>query len=256
MKNPYTYAGLAVIGLALSACGGTSTPPPVSQLQGGSGASITYSSGPDTATLVPDGGSAVIMPEVTDTANLTVYGANPTSGVVPYNTYVIALSPDSQSGQAALFYASPALGNVSGYQVSRVSAGSMPTGGSATFTGGYVAQLISPTGIAIGTIQGTAILDANFASATISGEISGRVSTPGSVPFDDITLAAGALSSDGMFAGTATGGMETGTGIVTGNGAYQGFVLGPGSDDLVGGLSIEHSLGGSTSIEYGVFYGQ
>jgi hypothetical protein len=138
----------------------------------------------------------------------------------------------------------------------RIGETTLPTSGGAIYTGTYAGVLGDASFFLedAGLITGTAQLDANFASGTISGRISGRENGSGRA-FGVVTLPASAIdATDGSFGGTTSGGLLTGLGYTGAEGTFSGLIVGANGEEAVGGLNITHTRAGAPTIsEYGVF---
>lgn len=251
---------LAVAGLALSGCSNnvtTPTPPPqVTRI---------YSSGLDSATTVtvtPDG-SQLEISNATATVSLVSTG---TAGA--FTTYVdnlvtfsLAARATTASGAGFVTVAAGAnLGTQPGFLIEGVLPTSLPTSGTANFSGQYLGYLstsaghvIHPIGATTSFISGTATLDAEFATSSISGTISGRAHGPNL--YNDITLSSTAIQADGTFSGVTSGGEGVNPGDVTIDNGYSGMLIGSAASEVAGGIALTHknTIFPGKNFENGVF---
>jgi len=164
-----------------------------------------------------------------------------------------ALHAETISGGGSVFIVSSPTANLglAGVQMARLGDTDLPSGGSATFNGGYAGRLVSSTNLAgISIVVGDAQLIADFASASISGDITNR--NAGGDAADDILLLPTAITSAGAFSGATTGGDVVGLTTAL-NGAYVGLIVGAAGNEVVGGLSLMHSSLAGTVFEIGGF---
>ena len=263
----FLYLGGAAI--ILAACGTTSTKaPPVNMLEMGDKVSVVTDSTANTLTLTASGKAPVVIHKYFTGANGTTYlDYNGNVHNVDFNAIHYTVLPDSKAGSASVFFTKPSKGGLNGIQISRNGSATLPTSGSANFTGQYYGTLVttkdtgtpSNVGKMSDEIRGTVNMAASFGSApTIQGAITARSPTLSGGTHQNVTLASTPLSSDGTFSGTVTGGSISSI-TTTSNGTYQGFVTGTSGAQkgLVGGLALTHTIGPTYSAqEYGVFYGQ
>ncbi|MBV1868470.1 MAG: hypothetical protein KUG69_11285 [Marinosulfonomonas sp.] len=147
----------------------------------------------------------------------------------------------------------------------RVSGGTMPTTGSATFTGDYAGGM-GASNISAFIITGDVSLSADFGASTISGNITNRVGgqnivVPGASSFEDVALGATAIGADGSFSGATTGGQFADLSIVgavtSNNGTYDGLIGGATGSEAAGAINllINYDNGGTVrnTTEVGVF---
>lgn len=163
------------------------------------------------------------------------------------NTHSVAMFGTSASGRTGAGVAYIASGG-QGIFYQRIGQTVLPTKGTATFNGDYIATVDAQS--AILDILGDAELTADFSASTISGSITNRQSwarnltppTQSSATVDDVTLQTTAITATGSFAGTATGGDyndATSTSVST-TGRYEGVIGGGTGNEVVGGVVIEH----------------
>lgn len=245
-------AGLA---LALAACQTTTSTTPTTQ-----GPTTTQAGLAATADLFGLEGATDVSFDL-DTLTLTVDGKNfdlkeaseLAHGVFDYygvsgNSHSVAMFGTSPSGRTGAGVAYIASSGGQGIYFQRVGQTVLPTSGTATFNGDYIATVDANS--AILDISGDATLTADFAASTISGQITNRQDwyrnivplTRGGSTIDDVTLQETAITGTGTFAGTATGGdfnQGTSTSIST-SGSYAGVIGGATGDEVAGGLVIEH----------------
>lgn len=168
------------------------------------------------------------------------------------------------------FYASATNGTVSAHGTVayvRKNTTSMPTTGSASYTGDYAGFLRldgAPTNNVTYRIRGDLNLSADFAANSVSGGISNRVfHVPGTNALAagnttaDVTLAAAPIDANGAFTGATSGGIITNAATWTPPvGTYSGLISGATGNEVVGGLSIAHfSPGLGAFTEIGGFIG-
>lgn len=140
----------------------------------------------------------------------------------------------------------------------------LPQTGNATLNGHYVGALLSPTGetvMALGFV-GDMELTANFADATMSGEMTNRtfISLASKDEYvassvEDIQFEVTGITETGSFLGTTTGGALTLDANVgtTSPGTYRGLIAGEGGTEAVGAVQIDHDLDGDAFVELGSF---
>lgn len=122
---------------------------------------------------------------------------------------------------------------VTGY---RTPAGSVPTTGTATYTGSTEGRVMYPNvgslgGVGVGYLSGNATLEANFGGGSITGSLT-NMSGPGGA-WNSVSLA-GAISG-GNFTGTSAASSSPGTlGSLSGSasGTLAGTFFGPGAEEL------------------------
>ena len=126
---------------------------------------------------------------------------------------------------------------VTGY---KTPVGSIPTTGSATYSGKTVGFVYYPveggaweTGIGLAHISGDASLDANFGTGAITGGLTNM--TAGGLPWNNVALAGTISSGVNSFSGTAA--VTSAPGGITalnaaGTGSFVGMFFGPGAAEL------------------------
>jgi len=227
-----SFITLTVAAFTLASCGGgglNSTTRDIGILS--SGFVATYDGGTDEVVLTVDG------VEEARWAN-----DSPVGGFASYiDGTNVALYAETISGNGAVFVVSSATVDLdlAGVQVARLGETDLPSSGSATFNGEYAGIFIDEDLVAVAVIEGDAELTADFGSATISGDITNRVSFGSSA--EDILLLPTAITSAGAFSGTTTGGEFTGA--TTSNGEYVGLIVGDTGNEVVGGLTITQFSG-------------
>jgi len=90
-------------------------------------------------------------------------------------------------------------------------------------------------------------IDVEFMTSNVSGTISGRQSSAGALA-GDVTLTATNLV-DGGFGGTAAGGSFPGGSL--GEGEYNGLMVGPNGEELVGNIALRYFSGEFSYSEFG-----
>jgi len=210
-------------------------------------------------------GFAATLDGATDEVVLTLDGvevarlANGGAFVPGFTTYLgtgeeLAAYAATISGDGAVFIVQSPIAELglAGVQVARFGETDLPSGGSATFNGDYAGLFVNSVFLTLAPvlIQGDAQLTADFAGASISGEITNRISA--GFPADDIMLLPTAITSAGAFSGTTTGGNFIGETIAF-NGEYIGLIVGATGDEVVGGLSVVHDDGFDLFLEIGAF---
>ena len=270
-KNPKTVGILTIVGLALSGCmNGATTPAPppdVTRIFVGdldTTTSVTVSS--DGSQLdISNGGGSVTLSSVGAPPGLppglgtgfSFYSVS-TAAV---NAFAVRATTHSGAGVVTVMVA-PALG-LPGSIVEGTGETSLPTNGTASFTGGYAGLTSTNIGALDRSVPilGTADLNADFATLSISGTISGRFQLDGGIPYRyaPIVLNPAAIQANGTFSGTATGGkiiriFGSSTSSTTGGG-FKGVLVGTTGNEVVGGLVLEHLSNGSLHFfEDGVFF--
>lgn len=157
------------------------------------------------------------------------------------------------NGAQVVVYSGGLAGNVLNYATfARVGATEMPLSGTAQFNGQYAGFTTTRR------VNGTAQLNVNFATNTISGEISNRSfrQRPDNVPdvvnpLSTVVLEPTGITTQGGFAGTASGGQ-----IVNGqmlwnpsSGSYAGLIGGANAGTTVGTLNLNHRAPSGVTFE-------
>lgn len=174
---------------------------------------------------VSDGTTSQVLPKLADAAN------GGSARYRPGNTTTYELFfAETSSGQgtaASLIRIVDGQPQIEGAMLQRNGETTVPTSGTATFTGH------SATFFEFGTqsSEGNVELTANFGTSEINGAITDRIryGSSGLDPLPDITLNIGTISGGG-FSGTTTGGFNGGTTA----GTFSGLFTGPNGDELVG----------------------
>ena len=255
----------------LTACsgggGGTATAPTVvtvpalSQTAGDTEVAVEVSPGGDTITVTKSGG-----PEATSTLSAPDVGTYRTvfDDVGDYTFAFVSTGDGSVAGGATY---EDGAEQTHGVFYERIGDTDLPTTGSATFTGDYLAMLIDPAtgGTLIGAgITGNASLTVDFAESTVSGEITDRgvYSLVSGDPFgsvsgvDPMMLELTSLSATGTFIGDASGGAITSgmsVSTISASSFYSGLVAGADAGEAVGAVSALHTLGLEQFLEIGTF---
>ncbi len=245
MKNIVAFTAVA---FTLASCGGGGIPGPTSRDIGilPSGFVATYDGVTDEVVLSIDG------VEVARLANDEPLGTGFTLFADPDSFTVYA---QTISGDGAVFAVSSPIGILSasglaGVHVARLGDTDLPNSGSATFNGNYAGLFVDSALEPTASIAGDAQLIANFASASISGNITNRSGV--GLTADDVILLPSAISSAGAFSGTTTGGDIVGLAAAE-DGQYVGLIVGDTGNEVVGGLSIVQIGFGTLLLETGVF---
>lgn len=239
------FCGLAL--LMLAACGGaggaTSTTPTTATSASLSGLGVSYNAASDTITLADRGSTETLARTPTEDRYFPGFQVYRSSSGDAF-----AVRGESPSGD---LIASGGVANVggpgrvsTGASVIRRSDGTIPTSGSARFTGTYAGALTTE---GVSFLAGDAQLAVDFGTGTVSGKISHRTFVEGG-SLDDLVLSSGTIGADGSFSGKATGGAATGIGgsDTTLGGSFQGLFGGGNGSEAAGLVQITHNLAGSS----------
>jgi len=235
---------LTVAAFTLASCGGGSNP----------ATSATRDIGvlPPGFAATIDGDEVVLTINGVEEARLVTVGPFSAGFTIYAEGDEVALYAQTISGAGAVFVVQSPTANLelAGVQFARLGDTDLPGGGSATFNGNYAGVLVDTDLVGVDGIEGAAQLTADFASATISGDITNREANSG-FP-DDIQLLSTSITSAGAFSGTTTGGdipfLSTAL-----DGAYVGLIVGATGNEVVGGVSVTHLVGGDLFLEIGGF---
>jgi len=266
-------SSISILAFVLAACGGSSSDPttrtvtPTSAQLGSTSVGATLNAARSVITVDVNG---TPTPETVNPALTqgTFLGGATLGG--PDNTLISYVSEtDASRAHVTLYSISGAVAHAGSF--ARLTPTELPLTGSATFTGDYVGTFIEPdTGriaFSFGTV-GDLMLSADFAAATIDGEITNRriVGLTSGTEFTatdvaDVTLMVTPITENGGFSGTATGGDliagSSGTGLPldsnTDAGTFRGLIAGSTGTEAVGALDIAHSIAGDTLNEIGSF---
>ena len=143
--------------------------------------------------------------------------------------------------------------------------GSVPTSGSATYTGvglvnGAYAVPSGTNAIQLGTVNGDASLNVNFAGNTMTGNFTNMQAKAAgattTTPWNDVALA-GTLTrgtSDVTFSGQTTTTANTGTAGLSAaaRGTFSGALYGPTAQEIGGGWTLSETGGGGKTA-FGTF---
>jgi len=136
--------------------------------------------------------------------------------------------------------------------------GTMPTSGSATYTGGAVGYVVQPVAVNpnnVGEFYGTSSLSANFATGAVTGSITGinaysvHNSGSGQTPLGTVNnIGLSATISGSEYSGTAdvTGSAGTAFDISGATGSLKGAFYGPNAAETAG---VFYLSGGTNSTE-------
>jgi len=269
MKSVILLASFTALAgcLSLKAPTGGSTPPPTPAALTGDVPLSATDGTPVTVALHGTTISSTVRRPSLDNGNFAAFdnGASPTAfghfGTTASGNMSAAVAVQSSPYDVATTYA-------------RTGSVSMPTTGSATFTGKYVGNY---RGSQLSMVTGDATLSVDFGAGTISGAIinrqfgtisNGAVVPPNTLPWppsppegtmNDITLNSATIDSTGAFSGTISGGTDMYGGTVFfSNGTYEGLIGGGGSspNEVVGSISRDDGMSTGSHTEYGVFYAQ
>lgn len=252
-KNPKTAGILTIVGLALSGCmNGATTPAPPPDV------TKIFVGDLDATTSVPvssDGNQLDISNGGGSVALLGVSAALPPGinkgfslyydSTATVNAFAARATTHSGAGVVTVMVA-PALG-LPGSIVEGTGTTSLPTNGTASFTGGYLGLTSTTIGALHSSIPifGIADLNADFATLSISGTIFRRLQTAGGLPtlYAPIVLNPATIQASGTFSGTATGGENTplfpgGPVKSTSGGGFKGVLVGNTGNEVVGGLVL------------------
>lgn len=250
--------------VALSACGGGGTTvqqktpmfTPVAAHQGSAQGELELNAAGDRIKVDIDGATATL------TAGSIASAGTFTGGEQTDSERVYAYISETNNSRAGVAHirngADPQ--NLSA-QFARITKIEAPTSGSATVSGDYVG-ILTANNNAIGRMTGDARLTASFGSQTVRGRITnreygnlrtGNVST--GVMVNDIQLEETSFNKNGRFIGDISGGaFSTATlnGTATGGG-FAGLIAGRDGDEIVGGVQVTSTYGGTDFIEQGAF---
>lgn len=244
--------------LALGACSTTTTPPvDVTSFIGSTnpGAGMVVGNTIESSEALGTTLGAATGPFVSagSSGRLTVYQVAGEDTI-----YIHGISTNEDSG-AFLVATNGGPTAFEGAAYDRYNAGTLPTSGSANYTGAYLGAVADSASIDLNNnadtlVSGDIALNANFATGTINGEITNRVVVLfGDV--DDVTLSAGTIAADGSYAGTASGGYAPSVwGDFDSAGTFEGVIGGDGAS-TAGAVRIFHDLEGFPGgvAELGVF---
>lgn len=247
---------------ALGGCGGggvgtnptTAVTKTYGEVPSGTLPTITYNAGADSFTVA---GSS--------TADLTRAASSDLPGFQAYSngSDYIWVSSSSRDATALFGSVDNGTGKIAGSRYQRISAGTVPTSGSASYTGNYGAVLVNSAGKTQKVIKGDASLTANFGTGSVGGSITNRqyYDTPNTATasgtLNNMTLSGAALDSGGNFSGgTASGGEFSVGADTTSGGGYAGLIGGANGSQISGGVKITHDNGtGGVTTETGAFIG-
>jgi hypothetical protein len=124
---------------------------------------------------------------------------------------------------------------VTGY---KTPSGSVPTTGSATFAGSVVGKVMYPAaasenGVGVADLTGSASLQANFGSGSITGNLTGMMA--GAVPWNSVSLAGSISGGQNSFSGTSAATSDPGNGTslsASATGTFAGMFFGPTAQEL------------------------
>jgi len=281
VKIPFILIAVA----GLSACGGSTTsvgPPPTTPIPGG----VAGTAGGSTVPLTETGTVTVHNLNGGDTVEMTI-GGTPITGLVRDTTYdkgvlkafiqsevepvtssTLSNREAGHSGVSSTGAMSASVMNTDsssieaggilrGANYARVSAGTMPTTGTGTFTGSYAGGAGSPT-VSAFIVTGDVSLTANF-GGSIQGSITNRVGQQNIAGaqhvFENITLNAATISGAGVYSGSTTGGEFTPLGAVASqSGTFSGLIGGATGTETAGAVNIQTTYGSGVILtEVGVF---
>ena len=266
VKIPFILIAVA----GLSACGGSATsvgPPPTTPIAG----NVAGTAGGSTVPLTETGMIPVHDLNGGDTVAMTI-GGTPITGLVRDTTYdkgvlkafiQSAIEPitsstlsNREAGHSGVSSTgamsasvmntdfSSAGGVLRGANYARVSAGTMPTTGTGTFTGDYAGGM-GASSVSAYIITGDVTLNADFKKSTIFGSITNRngwLNIDPQAPtesFVKVDLELTDIMPDGTFAGTATGGEFANRGTVTSNtSTYVGLIGGATGTEAAGAVNL------------------
>ena len=243
--TPRLILTIAVSAGLLSAC--ASNPPVSQRISEPLPGSVSYSYDPLTDTVTLKNGNTVLdtLPKagnagVTGKFDLYSNGA----------TAVALGKTGSGKGQVAVIASLAIAHGMLGAVISRDAAAQLPASGTASFAGDYAAYIFTKD-LTIGSpINGAACLSADFGAGTIGGSIVNR----NSYSYNNVTIPALPITPGGSFSGAVSGGASTQPGSSTSNGQIVGMFADVGAGEIVGGLRLEHVLGGNDAIEVGAFF--
>ncbi len=164
-----------------------------------------------------------------------------------------------------------------GAAFSRLTETTLPLTGSATFEGDYISVVLPNDLEAVNpnidtlAISGDITLNADFANAVISGDITDRrfvdllaeeenvgggiILAEAADQIADVSLASTAIDDTGAFTGLASAGVSIvdGSEVTTEDGVFSGLIAGTDATEAVGAVSLTHTLEGQTFTELGSF---
>lgn len=260
----------------------------ISTSSSGVNATTAGNSSTDTATLVvPSGGGAPtitfntsapgggvpIALSSTGTGNYGGFNANEYSGSFGASgtTYSVNLNDVgvanglsySTFGDWTTYNGSNNLVGFGVYSVgSQTPLSSMPTTGTATYSGGAIgAVVVNSSGTSYGLSSSSVTLNANFGANSITGTIANisaySVSNAGTAPvgtMNDINLTGGTISGN-SFTGSAAASSTPGTAVnITGaTGSFLGSFYGPAAQEAGGTFNLSSGSGASSTLITGAF---
>ncbi len=257
----------AACAVSLAACGGTTATTvdlaPVSQSVGPDTMVLTFASNGDVNELSANGIPLILLTLAND------------SGASHGNISAIKSPADTIFASGAriddtFLWVSATHGDTAPHGsavYARIVPTSMPTTGSAAYTGdytGFLRQNGTPTNDVTNRIRGSMHLTADFAANSVSGAITNRLLTTIITNTPDVgnlttnvTLGAAPIDATGAFTGATTGGILVNAATWTPPvGTYSGLISGPTGNAVVGGVSIAHfSPGLGAFTEIGGFIG-
>lgn len=267
MKIHFAFGALAA---CLTACGGTSTPTPISVAPSSEDIGkdlLTLSlSGAETQIILDSADGAIAIP-IDDLGRQGTFRAGFVVAGTSLGGAYLSEGDASRAGVAIYGFNGETPDEVlsHGGFYARTAASTVPTTGTAELDGAYASFLVEPgTGM---TVEGRAIvgdltLNADFGDGTVSGSISDRIliTVDGydEVPMSDLpelTLAEATIDATGGFAGTTSGGDLNFDGfeVVSTSGTYGGLFAGDNATEAVGNVQIRHVGTDNTYDEIGVF---
>lgn len=259
-----------VAGLGACSSGGTSTPSDEIAGPFTSIVAASYAAGapagpsnragplPNTVTLTGSSGALTLQRDPSLDQNGFATYRNSTAGVIDN----IAMLDRTEYSDVALSYLRPTtqFPNAGVVYGSTTANNGLAASGSAIYRGDYAGIIVNePNGFILQRSAGTARISANFNSDTVSGRITDRsfasinsTATFGTdhtdIVFDDATI-----DSFGHITGTTTGGHLDAAGWTPATGTVDANVSGPQSNDIVGRVLIDHTIGGVPYTEIGGF---
>ncbi len=158
------------------------------------------------------------------------------------------------SGYAISVISADTASNVAGAVFGRLGDTTMPTSGTAQYTGDYVAWVAtSSDNVGQYLIYGDATLDVDFDSAMVDGLITNRTDNfSAGNPLNDLTFETTSIS-DGGFTGTTSGGAFALAGWTAAAGEYGGVFTGADGQEIAGGVQVTHVRSGTALVEAGAF---
>jgi len=245
VKNISIFTAAA---LALAGCGtGTQTPLATTQSIGTLPSGLVATSAP----------SNVVVLTIDGTEVATFFDGGSFNGRFRLHTSgdQRILRADAPSGQGEVLVISSPTSDLglAGVQFRRDVETELPSGGSATYFGAYASFIVNSDLEFFGAVDGNFELTADFANASISGQITNRVGI--GFTATDVVLAPTAITSAGAFSGATTGGSIVGQTVSSG-GNYSGLIVGNNGTDVVGGLVVSHQFGLDQLSEIGGFAGE